>query len=136
MKTISGIEFASEHNGTDVFRLIELAYEQGRKDGHSDQLEKVVAELKSLLIQDQPAAIPIGVDKDKMEKAVFGYPEKSKKPKAGAHPMAEMIKQMAREGKGLQEIMKAAGCSEPTARKYMKEVQDGNDKTTNNTTNA
>ena len=32
MKTISGIEFASEHNGTDVFRLIELAYEQGQKD--------------------------------------------------------------------------------------------------------
>ena len=41
-----------------------------------------------------------------------------------------------REVQGLQEIMKAAGCSEPTARKYMKEVQDGNDKTTNNTTNA
>ena len=38
MKTISGIEFASEHNGTDVFRLIELAYEQGQKDGHSEQL--------------------------------------------------------------------------------------------------
>ena len=32
MKDFSGIEFASEHNGTDVFRLIELAYEQGQKD--------------------------------------------------------------------------------------------------------
>ena len=38
MKDFSGIEFASEHNGTDVFRLIELAYEQGQKDGHSEQL--------------------------------------------------------------------------------------------------
>ena len=45
MKTISGIEFASEHNGTDVFRLIELAYEQGRKDGHSEQLGTNLAEV-------------------------------------------------------------------------------------------
>ena len=43
MKTISGIEFASEHNGTDVFRLIELAYEQGQKDGHSEQLSTNLA---------------------------------------------------------------------------------------------
>ena len=45
MKTISGIEFASEHNGTDVFRLIELAYEQGRKDGHNEQLGTNLAEV-------------------------------------------------------------------------------------------
>ena len=45
MKTISGIEFASEHNGTDVFRLIELAYEQGQKDGHSEQLGSNLAEV-------------------------------------------------------------------------------------------
>ena len=45
MKTISGIEFASEHNGTDVFRLIELAYEQGWKDGHSEQLGTNLAEV-------------------------------------------------------------------------------------------
>ena len=45
MKTISGIEFASEHNGTDVFRLIELAYEQGQKDGHSEQLGTNLAEV-------------------------------------------------------------------------------------------
>ena len=45
MKTFSGIEFASEHNGTDVFRLIELAYEQGRKDGHSEQLGTNLAEV-------------------------------------------------------------------------------------------
>ena len=40
MKDFSGIEFASEHNGTDVFRLIELAYEQGQKDGHSERLAR------------------------------------------------------------------------------------------------
>ena len=131
MKDFSGIEFASEHNGTDVFRLIELAYEQGQKDGHSDQLEKVVAELKSLLIQD-PDEKPAPAQ---TEESTFGYPAK-KKPKAGAHPKAELMKEMARSGAPLSEIMKAAGCSEPTARKYMKEVQDGNDKTTNNTTNA
>ena len=45
MKDFSGIEFASEHNGTDVFRLIELAYEQGQKDGHSEQLGTNLAEV-------------------------------------------------------------------------------------------
>ena len=45
MKTISGIEFASEHTGTDVFRLIERAYEQGQKDGHSEQLGTSLAEV-------------------------------------------------------------------------------------------
>ena len=50
MKTISGIEFASEHNGTDVFRLIELAYEQGQKDGHSEQLGTNLAEVGTDLI--------------------------------------------------------------------------------------
>ena len=53
MKDFSGIEFASEHNGTDVFRLIELAYEQGWKDGHSEQLRKVVAELKELIREQE-----------------------------------------------------------------------------------
>ena len=47
-----------------------------------------------------------------------------KKPKAGGHPKAELMKSMAKEGKSLQEIMEAAGCSEPTARKYMKEALD------------
>ena len=53
MKTISGIEFASEHNGTDVFRLIELAYEQGWKDGHSEQLGTNLAEVGTDLIRRQ-----------------------------------------------------------------------------------
>ena len=53
MKTISGIEFASEHNGTDVFRLIELAYEQGQKDGHSEQLGTNLAEVGTDLISRQ-----------------------------------------------------------------------------------
>ena len=55
MKTISGIEFASEHNGTDVFRLIELAYEQGRKDGHNEQLGTNLAEVGTDLISRQAA---------------------------------------------------------------------------------
>ena len=55
MKTISGIEFASEHNGTDVFRLIELAYEQGQKDGHSEQLGTNLAEVGTDAISRQAA---------------------------------------------------------------------------------
>ena len=55
MKDFSGIEFASEHNGTDVFRLIELAYEQGRKDGHSEQLGTNLAEVGTDLISRQQA---------------------------------------------------------------------------------
>ena len=55
MKTISGIEFASEHNGTDVFRLIELAYEQGQKDGHSEQLGTNLAEVGTDYISRQAA---------------------------------------------------------------------------------
>ena len=55
MKTISGIEFASEHNGTDVFRLIELAYEQGQKDEHSEQLGTNLAEVGTDCISRQQA---------------------------------------------------------------------------------
>ena len=55
MKDFSGIEFASEHNGTDVFRLIELAYEQGRKDGHSEQLSTNLAEVGTDCISRQQA---------------------------------------------------------------------------------
>ena len=36
----------------------------------------------------------------------------------------ELMKEMARSGASLTEIMEVAGCSEPTARKYMKETQD------------
>ena len=55
MKTFSGIEFASEHNGTDVFRLIELAYKQGKADGHSEQLGTNLAEVGTDLISRQAA---------------------------------------------------------------------------------
>ena len=55
MKDFSGIEFASEHNGTDVFRLIELAYEQGQKDGHSEQLGTNLAEVGTDCISRQAA---------------------------------------------------------------------------------
>ena len=54
----------------------------------------------------------------------FGPASKPKKLKAGTHPKAELMKEMARSGASLTEIMEVAGCSEPTARKYMKEAQD------------
>lgn len=62
MKTISGIEFASEHNGTDVFRLIELAYEQGQKDGHSEQLGTNLAEVGMDCISRQAAIDALHMD--------------------------------------------------------------------------
>lgn len=61
---------------------------------------------------------PIDVDES------HGLAAKPKRPKAGAHPKAELMKEMARSGASLTEIMEVAGCSEPTARKYMKEAQD------------
>jgi len=120
--------FLTEHRGADIFEVITMAYEEGRKDGKSEQLEKVVAELKSLL-QDPGKSEPVqdpakeeAADNSKgdelLTKAIL------KKPKAGGHPKAELMKSMAREGKSLQEIMEAAGCSEPAARKYMKEALD------------
>lgn len=53
-----------------------------------------------------------------------GLAARPKRPKAGTHPKAELMKEMARSGASLTEIMEVAGCSEPTARKYMKEAQD------------
>lgn len=61
---------------------------------------------------------PIDVDES------HGLAAKPKRPKAGVHPKAELMKEMARSGASLTEIMEVAGCSEPTARKYMKEAQD------------
>lgn len=53
-----------------------------------------------------------------------GLAARPKRLKAGSHPKAELMKEMARSGASLTEIMEVAGCSEPTARKYMKEAQD------------
>ena len=61
---------------------------------------------------------PIDVDES------HGLAARPKKLKAGTHPKAELMKEMARSGASLTEIMEVAGCSEPTARKYMKEAQD------------
>ena len=125
---INAENFLAEHRGADIFEVITMAYEEGRKDGKSEQLEKVVAELKSLLldpVKNEPAQDPAkdqaansGKGDDLLTKTIL------KKPKAGVHPKAELMKSMAREGKSLQEIMEAAGCSEPTAKKYMKEALD------------
>lgn len=54
----------------------------------------------------------------------LGLIAKPKRLKAGTHPKAELMKEMAKSGASLTEIMEVAGCSEPTARKYMKEAQD------------
>jgi hypothetical protein len=94
MKTISGIEFASEHNGTDVFRLIELAYEQGQKDGHSEQLGTNLAEvgmdaisrqaaidalrkLREEDIEDYGCEIPEGFNQDHLDRATFAIKQLS-----------------------------------------------------------
>lgn len=125
--------FLTEHRGADIFEVITMAYEEGRKDGKSEQLEKVVAELKSLLqdpakeqTKSKPVQDPVKEPVEERERGGDELLTKAilKKPKAGGHPKAELMKSMAREGKSLQEIMEAAGCSEPTARKYMKEALD------------
>lgn len=45
-----------------------------------------------------------------------GLAARPKRLKAGSHPKAELMKEMARSGASLTEIMEVAGCSEPTAR--------------------
>ena len=70
--------------------------------------------------QDPGQEEPAQVDVDESH----GLAERPKRLKAGTHPKAELMKEMARSGASLTEIMEVAGCSEPTARKYMKEAQD------------
>lgn len=70
--------------------------------------------------QDPGQEEPAQVDVDESH----GLAARPKRPKAGSHPKAELMKEMARSGASLTEIMEVAGCSEPTARKYMKEVTE------------
>ena len=37
-------KFVADHQGTDVYEIIELAYKQGKADGHSEQLGTNLAE--------------------------------------------------------------------------------------------
>ena len=67
-------------------------------------------------IAEEPAAVDVDES--------HGLAVRPKRLKAGTHPKAELMKEMARSGASLTEIMEVAGCSEPTARKYMKETQD------------
>ena len=67
-------------------------------------------------IAEEPAAVDVDES--------HGLAVRPKRLKAGTHPKAELMKEMARSGASLTEIMEVAGCSEPTARKYMKEAQD------------
>lgn len=130
---ITAWSFLTEHRGADIFDVITMAYEEGRKDGKSEQLEKVVAELKNLLldpVKEQTKSGPVqDPDKEEVPKIAdvdesHGLAARPKRPKAGAHPKAGMMKEMAKSGASLAVIMEAAGCSEPTARKYMKEALD------------
>ena len=66
--------------------------------------------------QEEPAQVDVDES--------HGLAARPKRLKAGTHPKAELMKEMARSGASLTEIMEVAGCSEPTARKYMKEAQD------------
>lgn len=70
--------------------------------------------------QDQGQEVPAQVDVDESH----GLAARPKRLKAGTHPKAELMKEMARSGASLTEIMEVAGCSEPTARKYMKEATE------------
>lgn len=38
-------KFVADHQGTDVYEIIELAYKQGKADGHSEQLGTNLAEV-------------------------------------------------------------------------------------------
>jgi hypothetical protein len=78
-------------------------------------------------IEDNNEKTESAIAEEPVEKSIcesVGIIAKPKKPKAGTHPKAELMKEMARSGASLTEIMEVAGCSEPTARKYMKEAQD------------
>lgn len=66
--------------------------------------------------QEEPAQVDVDESHD--------LAARPKRLKAGMHPKAELMKEMAKSGASLTEIMEVAGCSEPTARKYMKEAQD------------
>lgn len=70
--------------------------------------------------QDPGKEEPAQVDVDESH----GLAARPKRLKAGTHPKAELMKEMARSGASLTEIMEVAGCSEPTARKYMKEATE------------
>ena len=70
--------------------------------------------------QDPGQEEPAQVDVDESH----GLAARPKRLKAGTYPKAELMKEMARSGASLTEIMEVAGCSEPTARKYMKEATE------------
>ena len=71
---------------------------------------------EQLVASEEPAQVDVDES--------HGLAARPKRPKAGSHPKAELMKEMARSGASLTEIMEVAGCSEPTARKYMKEVTE------------
>ncbi len=63
-------------------------------------------------------------DKDVAEIIKTGAKKTMRKTKGSRHPQADLIIKMIKDGSSIQEIMSATGCSNPTVRKYMKEVGD------------
>ena len=58
MTAFNAEAFLAEHRGVDIYEVLQKAYDRGRKDGKSEQLDKVVAELKSLLVAPDPEQKP------------------------------------------------------------------------------
>ena len=55
-------KFVADHQGTDVYEIIELAYKQGKADGHSEQLGTNLAEDGTDLISRQAAIDALHMD--------------------------------------------------------------------------
>lgn len=86
----------------------------------STVMEKIKSEERMSEPDSRQGEEPSYIDVDESH----GLAARPKRLKAGIHPKAELMKEMARSGASLTEIMEAAGCSEPTARKYMKEATE------------
>ena len=99
------------------------------KEESGQQAEEPIApaQKEPPTIEDNNEKTESAIAEEPVEKSLcesVGIIAKPKRLKAGTHPKADLMKEMARSGASLTEIMEVAGCSEPTARKYMKEAQD------------
>ena len=103
---------AAEEPGQQAELIAPAQKEQPSIEDNNEKTESAIAEEQTAIEADESFIESMGMV------------AKPKRLKAGTHPKAELMKEMARSGASLTEIMKVAGCSEPTARKYMKEAQD------------
>ena len=114
---------------TDESLLMPWAMKQIKATAESRQQAEAVApaQKEPPSIEDNNEKTDSAIAEEPVAEGVyesFGPAPKPKRLKAGTHSKAELMKEMARSGASLTEIMEVAGCSEPTARKYMKEAQD------------